>query len=155
MEKPFDILNKNRILILRLIEPLSFEQLTTIPVGFNNHIAWNVAHLVVTQQLLCYKLSGLNCLIDDHIIQAYRKGTDPSNDSQLTPEKFETIKSLFQELPEQLEKDYHSNVFTSYHEYTTSANVTLYNIEEAIQFNNYHEGLHLGSILALKRVVTL
>lgn len=155
MEKPFDILNKNRKLILQLIQPLSFEQLTTIPQGFNNHIAWNVAHLVVTQQLLCYKLSGLNCLVDDRLIDAYRKGTNPSNDPQLTAEKFEEIKHLFQELPAQLEKDYHATIFSFYHEYTTSVNITLHTIEDAIEFNNYHEGIHLGSILALKRVVTL
>ncbi len=155
MEKQFDILNKNRMFILNLIEPLSFEQLATIPKGFNNHIAWNVAHLVVTQQLLCYKLSGLDGLVDNALIESYRKGTNPSHDTQLTPEKFEEIKHLFKTLPTQLETDYKAKVFSSYQEYTTSNSITLQSIEDAIQFNNLHEGLHLGSILALKRMVTL
>ncbi len=155
METEFNILNQNRINILKLIEPLTFEQLTTIPKGFNNHIAWNVAHLAVTQQLLCYKLSGLDALIEDDLINTYRKGTFPSDDASLTKEKFETIKKLFVELPKKLEKDYQSNLFKTYHEYTTSANVTLRNIEDGIQFNNFHEGIHLGSILALKRCITL
>lgn len=155
MEKQFNILNQNRKTILKLIEPLTFEELTTIPKGFNNHIAWNVIHLVVTQQLLCYRLSGLDTLVNDDMINAYRKGTFPSDDSFLTENKFENSKKLFVELPKQLEKDYQSNVFKTYHEYTTSVNITLRTIEDAIQFNNYHEGVHLGSILALKRCITL
>ena len=34
------------------------EQLLYIPDGFNNHIFWNIAHCVATQQLLHYYLTG-------------------------------------------------------------------------------------------------
>ncbi|MCB0460976.1 MAG: DinB family protein, partial [Flavobacteriaceae bacterium] len=57
MEKQVEILKANRKGILSLIEGLSIMQLNKIPQGFKNNIAWNVAHLLVTQQLLCYKLS--------------------------------------------------------------------------------------------------
>ncbi|MGB5463369.1 MAG: DinB family protein, partial [Aureibaculum sp.] len=30
---------------------------------------------------------------------------------------------------------------------------TLNNIQDAIEFNNFHEGIHLGYILALKKLV--
>ena len=52
-----------------------------------------------------------------------------------------------------MEEDYHKGVFKTYNEYTTSYNVTLNNIEKAIMFNNVHEGLHLGYIMALKKAL--
>ena len=36
---------------------------------------WNIAHCIVTQQLLTYKLSGLEGVISDEMIAKFRKGT--------------------------------------------------------------------------------
>ena len=77
MNEQFDILKKSRELVLKELEGLTLEQIHKIPEGFKNNIAWNVAHLVVTQQLLHYKLSGLNPLCPDDLIDGYRKGTFP------------------------------------------------------------------------------
>ena len=78
MKIQFDILRKSRQLVLKLITGLTLEQIHTIPDGFKNNIAWNVVHLVVTQQLLQYKLSGLDCLVPDELIEEDRKGTAPT-----------------------------------------------------------------------------
>jgi hypothetical protein len=32
-----------------------FEQLNTIPEGYNNNLIWNIAHIIVVQQMLVYK----------------------------------------------------------------------------------------------------
>ena len=50
MKTQFDILRKVRAMVLKFIDGLTVEQLHTIPEGFKNNIAWNVLHLVVTQQ---------------------------------------------------------------------------------------------------------
>ena len=68
MNHQFVNLSKGRTLMLKIIDGLSIEQLNAIPEGFKNNIAWNIAHLVVTQQLLCYRLSGVPCLISDEMI---------------------------------------------------------------------------------------
>ena len=65
MQKKFDDLLKTRKFLLKITAHLSNEQLNKIPAPFKNNIAWNLAHLVVTQQLLCYKLSGLKCLVSE------------------------------------------------------------------------------------------
>src|SRR5690606_11456602 len=121
------------------------------PDKFNNNIAWNFAHLIVTQQLLCYKFSGLDCHIDEKSINMYRKGTAPN--SKMTLEEFQKYKELFLLNVERIKDDYNKGRFKTYNTYTTSANVTLASIEDAIAFNNMHEGIHLGSILALKKVI--
>ena len=92
MNKQFEILKKSRELILKKIDNLSIDQLHKIPEGFNNNIAWNIAHLVVTQQLLHYKLSGLNCLASDELIENYRKGTSPTE--TFTEEELEEVKRI-------------------------------------------------------------
>lgn len=151
MNKNFDTLKKSRILILKIIEGLSIEQLNIIPEGFKNNIAWNIAHLVVTQQLLCYKLAGLKCLISDEMITNFQKGTKPTY--TISEAEFKEIKTLFLALPEKLTADYEKGIFTEYNEYTTSVAVTLKNINDALTFNLLHEGIHLGIILQLKKFV--
>ncbi|MDF1517360.1 MAG: DinB family protein [Lutibacter sp.] len=151
MQKHFDILIKTRQLLLKITEHLSMEQLNKIPQGFKNNIAWNIAHLTVTQQLLCYKLSGLNCLVSDEMIADFQKGTTPTQ--PISKEEFEVIKAQFLQLPLQLEEDYNKGIFKNYNEYKTSVNITLNSVEDAIMFNTYHEGIHLGIILQLMKFV--
>lgn len=151
MQKQFDILKKSRLLILKIIENSSIDQLNKIPEGFKNNIIWNIAHLVVTQQLLCYKFSGLDCLVSEEMISKFKKGTVPSY--TVNSEEFEIIKAQFIELPKQLEEDYKKGIFKTYSEYTTSVNIELNNIHDAIEFNSYHEGIHLGVILQLLKFI--
>jgi len=151
MEKQFEILRANRLLILKIIENLTLAQLNNIPNGFNNNIVWNVAHLVVTQQLLCYKLAGLNILVTEEMVEAFQKGTAPSRD--ITQDELDAIKEQLVALPNTFEEDYIAKIFNNYEPYPTSVNVTLNNINEAFEFNNFHEGIHLGIILSLKKFV--
>ena len=147
----FDILRQSRKLILKIIDGYSIEQLNLIPKGFKNNIAWNVAHLLVTQQLLCYNLSGLPMYVSEEMVALFKKGTTP--EKAITSIEFEKIKEQFISIIDQFEKDYKEGVFKDFNEYTTSVNVTLKDIDSAIAFNDYHEGIHLGIILSLRKLV--
>lgn len=151
MQKKFEDLLKTRQFLLKVIEKATIEQLNKIPEGFKNNIAWNIAHLVVTQQLLCYKLSGIECLIPEEMISNFQKGTNPNY--IISESEMETIKKQLIELPIKLEKDYSKGIFKSYNKYTTSIGVSLNSIDEAIAFNAYHEGIHLGVILQLLKFI--
>ena len=151
MNTQFEILRKSRAIVLKKIENLSIEQLHIIPEGFTNNIAWNIAHLVVTQQLLHYKLSGLNCLVSDELIESYRKGTSPTE--VFSEEDLEEVKELFIGLPDTLQEDFEAGIFKEYTAYETSLDFTLNSIETAIAFNNLHEGIHLGIIISLTKLV--
>ena len=102
MKTQFDILRKVRELVTKVINGLTLEQLHTIPEGFKNNIAWNVAHMVVTQQLLHYRLTGKDCLISDELIDANRKGTSPN--STFTQEEFDEVLELLKALPDHLRR---------------------------------------------------
>lgn len=151
MQKKFEDLLQTRKFLISKIENLSVEELNKIPNGFKNNIAWNFTHLLVTQQLLCYKSSGLKCLISDEMIENFQKGSLPS--SKVSLEEFAKNKDLFLQLPKKLEEDYNAGIFKDYTPYTTSIGVSLNSVEEAISFNLYHEGIHLGIILQLLKFI--
>ena len=147
----FHTLFKSRKRLVQILSETSPKHLEMVPEGFNNNIWWNAVHTLVVQQLLCYKLSGLPLHIDDTLVAAYSKGSFPG----ALPESGarETICDLLISTPEQLEQDYQKGMFKDYTPYTTSAEVTLRNIQDGILFNLYHEGLHMGTILSLLKVV--
>lgn len=149
MKEQFDVLRKSRELVFKELEGLSLEQIHKIPEGFKNNIAWNVAHLVVTQQLLHYTLSGLNPLCTDELIAEHRKGTSPTK--TFTADEFEEVKELLVGLPNTLEEDFNAGIFKEYKEYPTSTGFVLTSIQNAIAFNNFHEGVHYGIIRSIKK----
>ncbi len=136
-----------RSLLKYIPENLLFE----IPSGFRNSIWWNLAHIIATQQILLYRFSGLPARVDDNWINSYMTGTLPTG----IPEKREIdfLQNSLVETAFWAEEDYESGIFESYKEYTTSTKVTLTSVEDAIHFNNYHEGLHLGVVLSQIKVL--
>ena len=151
MKIQFDILTKTRAIVLHYIKGLSLDQLHVIPEGFTNNIAWNIAHIVVTQQLLHYGLSEKDCLVSDELIAAFKKGTKPTR--QFTQEEFDEVLDLFKGLPNTLEEDYEAGIFTEYSAYKTSTGFVIDSMEKAVIFNNFHESLHLGVIMSLNKLV--
>ncbi len=145
----FDITLKNRKILKSFLENFTLSQLNKIPKGFGNNIIWNIAHTIATQQLLVYNLSGLPTIISEEMIESYRKGTKPERD--LTQAEVDEVKGLLFSTIEKTKEDYNKGVFKTYNEYTVSTKSILTNVEEAIAFNNFHEGIHLGYILALKK----
>lgn len=151
MDFAFDTTLKSRKFLKDLLENLTLEQLNKVPEGFNNNIIWNVAHTIVTQQLLVYNLSAIPMIISDELVEMYRKGTKVERD--VTQAEVDLIKGLLFSTIEKTKEDYENRVFQTYHEYTVTTKNTLTNVDEAIAFNNFHEGIHLGYVLALKRCI--
>ena len=151
MEYLLDITLQNRNILYKFLTEIPREKLFKIPEGFNNNIWWNIAHVVVTQQLLVYKMSNLQMRVDDEMVEAYKKGTFPKGEA--SEEEIKKVAALLLSTVEWLKEDYENGLFKEFNKYTTSVNVTLSKVEDSIAFNTFHEGLHLGSILALKRAV--
>jgi hypothetical protein len=106
---------------------------------------------VITQQLLYYGLSNLPIKMDKAIVDKYRKGSKPADFTDL--EEFKMLKNASIEFCKQTVLDYENGVFKKFKTYPTSFGITLNNIEDVITFNNVHENIHLGSIMALKKLV--
>lgn len=151
MHQQIENLKHIRNYLLFQVEDLTVEQLNHIPEGFNNNIIWNLAHLIATQQRLCYVRSNLQPVVQDKYISPFAPGTKP--DGFIDPTEIETIKSLLISTLDELETDYKKSFFTTYDGFTTRYGVELINIDDAINFLPFHEGLHAGAIVALKKVL--
>lgn len=151
MENIFNTTLQNRKLLYKILDSTPREQLLEIPTEFHNNIWWNIAHVVATQQILVYKFSELKVRIPEQVIEKFKKGTVP--DGTATDEEFKEIGNFLISTAEWMKEDYERGLFKDFKEYTTSLNVTLKNVEDAMAFNVFHEGLHLGAILGLQKVV--
>jgi hypothetical protein len=146
------VLPNTRRFFSKYLETTSLEDLNKIPQGFNNNIIWNIGHIVVTQQLLAYKLSGLPMMIDDTLVETYKKGSKPEKNA--TQAEVNELKALLFSTIEKTTEDYKNGLFKNYETYTVSTTGnTLTNIDEAFQFILFHEGMHLGYVMALLRAI--
>lgn len=151
MKNELGITLQNRKNLLAILENTPKKDFLTIPKGFRNNIWWNIAHVVVTQQVLVYKFSGVPMLVATDVVDKFMKGTVP--DGTATDAEIEHIKEILVSTIERTQQDYDAGLFKDFKPYTTSAKVTLNNVQDAISFNNFHEGIHLGSILALRKML--
>ena len=127
------------------------DQLNKVPKGFNNSIFWNVAHCIVVQQRLMYLLSGNTIHIDQDWTTKYDKGTFPKIPA--TPKELEDIKALLFSTLDYLDKDINNSIFNKFNSFTTSTNQVIDSFEAAFTFVLFHDGIHLGSILAIRKFV--
>ena len=150
MDFRLSVFEKTRGFYKNFLDRLSLEDLNKIPDGFKNNIIWNIGHIVVTEQLLLYRLSGMPTLVSDEMIEKYKIGTKP--EAFVTQEEVDEISELLFSTIKKTQEDYNNNKFENYKEYTVSTTGnTLKNIDDAISFSLFHEGIHLGYILALKK----
>ena len=151
MNQQIDIIRKPRLHLLNIISNLSIAQLNQIPQGFNNNIFWNMGHMVAAQQGICYKRASLPPRIDESFFETFKPGTKPER--IFTAGDLEHIKELMAVTLNQLEQDLQTDMFNNYTPFTTRYGADLNDINGAVSFLPFHEGLHIGAIVALKKLV--
>lgn len=151
MQEAFNITLQNRKVLEDYLQNYSLEQLNKVPEGFNNNLIWNIGHIIVVQQLLVYKLSGLPTMIPDEMIAKYQKGTRPETDA--TQEEVDEIKRLLYVTIEKNQADFDNHIFKAYHEFTNNLGFTIRSAEGAVAYNYYHEAMHLGMMMSIRKFV--
>lgn len=135
----------------RFFDQYTLDQLNTIPTGFNNNLIWNIGHIIVAQQSLVYKGSGLPGYLSDDMIATFKPGTRPTK--PITQGEADAIRTLLQSLIGKTEEDLARGIFTTYEERTTGTGFHLGSLKDALHFNNYHEGIHLGYMMSIRKFV--
>ncbi len=151
MESTFNIWKRNRELYLEFFENYSLKQLNKTPDGFSNNLIWNIGHVVVVQQSLIYKFSGLEGYTPAELYRQYKPGTKPTGDT--SESQVSELKDLLTSLIEKTENDYNDEKFSVFHAHTLSTGFHLASLQDAFNFNNYHEGLHLGFMVNIRKFV--
>ncbi len=151
LQRALDVTRTSRNLHLKVLNSLTLEQLNKVPDGFKNSLFWNFAHIVVTQQLLVYKLSGSDTIVSEEWIELYKKGSvftkEASNEDLLL------LKELLVKTIDKTENDLQNNSLKPITPYMTSTGYELKTLEDVFQFLNFHEGIHFGYILAMKKAI--
>jgi hypothetical protein len=151
MNEKIEVIRKTRNFLLTGIKELTIEQLNTIPPGFNNNIVWNLGHLVAAQQGICYARAGLKTWVSEDFFNSYKPGSKP--EGNVNEQGIEEIKELLFSSLDILEQDYAKGLWTSYPAWSTRYGIELNSIDKAIDFLQFHEGLHSGNIFTMKRIV--
>lgn len=151
MEATFKIWETSRNVYKKFLENYTLEQLNTTPPGFSNNLVWNLGHIIVVQQALVYRLSGLPVYISDEFFERYRNGSKPTGTT--TQAEVDELKELLFTLLDKTRQDYANGKFVGYSEYTTGTGFHLASTQEAMEFNNYHEAIHLGFMMNIRKFI--
>lgn len=145
------LLSATRKNIQGIYNNYTFDQLNSIPAGFNNNLLWNAGHVIATMELLTYGMARLPLPSGQEFVNRYRKGSRPA--PPCPDGDYELIGEGLSKSIDRLVADLDTLDFSNFKEYTTSYGVTLASIEDALTFNNMHEAMHLGTMMAFKRLV--
>lgn len=148
---PLGIIIQNRKAFKKIIDGMSASQLNTIPTGFNNNIYWNVAHVIAVQQRLIYGLAGIQFTVPQDFVKEFAPGTKPER-VYLAPDITYLLELLLTS-SSALVSDLEEGKFTGVQPFTTALNFEIKSIEDAVSFNLFHEALHMGHILNLRKFI--
>ena len=151
MHRTFEITRTSRKVLSQFLENYTLEQLNTIPHGYSNNLIWNIGHIVVVQQMLVYNLSGLPMMVSSEMIEKYKKGTRPEHNADQN--EIEEIKRLLFATIDHSEVDFTNKIFKTYQEFTTMSGFTIKSAEDAMTFNYYHEGVHTGIMMQIRKFI--
>jgi hypothetical protein len=149
IDKQIEFIKQPRLMILSILDKFTLEQLNTIPAGFSNNIAWNLGHMLAAQYGILYKRAGLQ--VDEPFYQLYKPESKP--EGPITQQQLDEIKGMLITSLDQLEKDYAAGIFGNYPTWTTRYGASVGNIDQAIAFLPFHEGLHIGYIMGMRKLV--
>jgi hypothetical protein len=151
MQQTFDITRTSRNLAAQFLENYTLEQLNKIPEGFSNNLIWNIGHSIVVQQMLVYNLSGLPMVISDEMVEKYKRGTKPEH--FVSQSEADEMKLLLFETLNHIEADYNNKIFKNYQEFTSMSGYKMQKVEDALCFNYFHEALHLGIMMSIRKFI--
>ena len=152
MKSQIENIKKTRTFLLEQIKNLSNEEFNRVAEGFNNNIIWNLGHMIAAQQGMSYRRSGLPTTLSDDFWEKFRSGSKPAG--LISENEITQIKELLLTTLDKFEIDYDKKIFGNYTAWSTRYGIELASIDDSIEFLPFHEGLHAGTIIAIKKLVT-
>lgn len=142
----FKAANSTRRTIAFLLSRLTVDQINTIPKGANNNILWNAAHIISVQQLIVNRRAGAAYTESKELTALYKPGTLPTVIADRA--YIDMVSERLVASGVEMEKNYHSGMFDTYEPFTTRTKMELASAADAITFELFHVGLHLGYIMS-------
>ncbi|MYL71836.1 DinB family protein [Halobacillus litoralis] len=121
------------------------------PFGFVNNIRWNFGHIFVSQENLLARFTGEEVVLPEGYMHLFNGGTSPGE----WPEEVPRLSELRKELETQTERLIHTykGRLSEVGEkpFDLGGGIVFRTLDEVLNFTIWHEGLHQGTISALKR----
>ncbi len=147
-----DTMNAVRGFLLQTIEGLDENQFLRVPKGFRNNILWNLGHIVCVQCELVYKPSGKSLPLPDWYHEKFYDGTSPEGWD--TKPSIEDIVGRVKTMNDTVIGDLQQGVFRTFRPFELLPGFSLEDPEQALNFHTVHEGIHLGTVMALRKLVS-
>lgn len=137
---------------LQTIQGLSEEQLTAVPEGASNSVLWNIGHIVCSNAGMVYGPCGLESPIPASYEALFKGGTSPATWSE-APSTEEVLKH-FRGMNDDIIAKYTSGALDGFKSHELMPGLAHDNVEDALGFCCVHEGVHIGSVIALKKLLS-
>lgn len=136
---------------IQLLEQMTLQDVNCVVPGFQNTIAWNFGHIVVSQQKLCYLSAGVPISVSQEYLALFQKGTKTTRD--ISQEELEELKKLAYNLIYETDKDIENGYLDKYQPLQTHFGILLQNSRQAAEFSVLHDAMHLGYAQAQRRAI--
>ncbi|MGE5702799.1 MAG: DinB family protein [Clostridia bacterium] len=148
LQNQYDMVRGNTLAYAKHFPP---EMTRIVPDGFNNNILWNLGHILTVQEMLLFFTKE-----PEHLPQSYLslfgKDTKPAD----WPDDVPSVEVIVQHLEEQIGriKDHFFNrLDENLPQPFKMRGKEISTYGEMIMFSLYHEGMHTGYMMALKRAL--
>jgi hypothetical protein len=138
-----------RKVTLKVLKDVTEEMADIVPEGFNNSIRWNIGHIFIDQYMWLYFKIPDELKLPDQYKELFGFGTKPA-DWKIQPPSLEELKALLRQQPVHIRQTFGHRLDEKLIEPTELGMST---IGEVIPRTLYHEGLHVGTILSIKKVI--
>lgn len=152
MEYALNVINSIRQKAISLAKELSADQLNKIPAGFNNNIAWNLGHLIVSGYSLLFRTSGVQKDYTIPFIEKYGKGSAPITPT--TPGELAELENLSNQFIPIISEGIKAGIFKNIQPFTTQTfGAPVNTIIELVTTIALHDVLHFEVMRNYKRIL--
>ncbi|MEH7011304.1 DinB family protein [Neobacillus niacini] len=142
----FHQLESYRSEILGVLENVTEAQAEVIPKGFRNNIRWNLGHIYLDQFLWIQAVTKEKAGVPEQFNTWFGYGTSPANFTADTP-SIEELKELLKNQPSEIKTTYGHRLEEEF----PPTEMGMHTIEQVLIRTIFHEGMHLQTILDLKK----
>ncbi len=133
------------------LEGLSEAQVREVPDGISNNILWNLGHILYYEAVFLYGNSGQPLPVPDSYETFFKAGSSPADWTE-TPDVAEVVER-YKTQAGQSASDFAAGKFDAFKPMKINDQVTLDSLEEALTFHVFHEGVHVGRMGTLAKLV--
>jgi hypothetical protein len=132
--------------VLGVLEDITEEQAEVIPVGFKNNIRWNLGHMYLDQYLWIQAVTKEKICIPEQFHSWFGYGSSPISFEKETP-SFQELKELLNAQPLKIKEVYGERLEEEF----PPTEMGMHTIEQVLIRTFFHEGMHLQTILDIRK----